>query len=445
MNQQTSQILGDNAPNKAAMKNIWRKCLLSWQIPSIGFGLTFLLGLEFSYSNQDTRLQVQLVGLTVFTILVMIGSYYTVKAFRSCQRYRNKNYLKHAIAGLLFNLFLIFFIVTSVSKIYILNHLLNSIKHSLEEFKPQSNASKLPIWIDTDPACGQSATSDVDDCWALMLALRSPELNIRGISTTFGNTKGETALQVARQVIRQLGGASRSNQTPLIYQGSHSSGSPEWKSTQASEAIAAILRQEKLMIIAQGPLTNIATVIINHPDVVRNVERIVMVAGKRPGNLFHPGEQWWFHFRDFNIRKDTPAAKIVLDSGIPLILTPFELATKVTIMRSDLDKLGSGDEAAHWLRQASQSWMSFWEDHLHKQGFYPFDALAVGYVTMPELFKCEILPARIGFSIFLEPFGLGHDLEVAQAINGQQVYYCSDVDRRFKDRLIDRLIAQSVN
>ena len=79
MNQQTSQILGDNAPNKAAMKNIWRKCLLSWQIPSIGFGLTFLLGLGFSYSNQDTRLQVQLVGLTVFTILVMIGSYYTVK------------------------------------------------------------------------------------------------------------------------------------------------------------------------------------------------------------------------------------------------------------------------------------------------------------------------------------------------------------------------------
>ena len=417
------------------MNNIRRRCLLSWQIPLIGFWLTFLLGLGFSYSNQDIRPEVQSVGLVVFTVLVVIGSYYTVLAFRSCQRYRNKDYLKYAIAGLLANLFLIFFVVTSV-KIYSLSHPLNITKHSLEEFKPRSNASKLPIWIDTDPACGQSATNDVDDCWALMMALRSPELNLRGISTTFGNTKGETALQVARQVIGHLGGAAR---TP-IYEGSHDRGSPEWKSTQASEAIASILRQEKLTIIAQGPLTNIATVIINHPDVVRNVERIVMVAGKRPGNLFHPGEQWWFHFRDFNIRKDTPAAKIVLDSGIPLILTPFELATKVTITRSDLDKLGSGDEAAHWLRQASQSWMSFWEDRLHKQGFYPFDALAVGYVTMPDLFGCEILPARIGFSIFLEPFGLGHDLEVAQDIKGSQVYYCSDVDQRFKDRLIERLI-----
>ncbi len=215
------------------MNNIRRKCLLSWQIPSIGFGLTFLLGLGLSYSNQDIRSEVQSVGLLVFTVLVVIGSYYTAQAFRSCQRYRNKNYLKYAIAGLSANLFLIFFVVTSVNKIYTLNYLLNITKYSLEEFKPRSNASKLPIWIDTDPACGQSATSDVDDCWALMLALRwqslssgeSPKLNIRGISTTFGNTKGETTLQVARQVIGHLGGAAR---TP-IYEGSHSSGSPEWK------------------------------------------------------------------------------------------------------------------------------------------------------------------------------------------------------------------------
>jgi inosine-uridine nucleoside N-ribohydrolase len=426
------------------MNNIRRECLLSWQIPSIGFGLTFLLGLGFSYSNQDIRSEVQSVGLIVFTVLVAIGSYYTVRAFRSWQRYKNKHYLKHAIAGLLANLSLIFFITTNISAIDAMNHPTNTTKHSVAEFKPSSNGSKLPVWIDTDPACGQGATNDVDDCWALMMALRSPELNIRGISTTFGNTKGETALQVARQAIAHLGGAAR---TP-IYEGSHDSaertlrerGSPAWKSTQASAAIASMLHREKLTIIAQGPLTNIATVIINYPDLVKNIDRIVIVAGKRPGNLFHPGQQWWFHFRDFNIRKDTPAAKIVLDSGIPLILTPFELATKVTIMRSDLDKLASGDEAAQWLWQVSQPWMSFWEDNLHKQGFHPFDALAVGYVTMPDLFDCEILPARIGFSLFLEPFGLGHDLEVAQAIDGSQVYYCSDVDRRFKDRLMERLI-----
>jgi hypothetical protein len=267
------------------MNNIRRKYRLSWQIPSIGFGLTFLLGLGFSYSNQDIRSEVQSVGLIVFTVLVAIGSYYTVKAFRSWQRSKNKHYLKHAIAGLLANLSLIFFITTNISAIDAMNHPTNTTKHSVEEFKPSSNGSKLPVWIDTDPACGQGATNDVDDCWALMMALRSPELYLRGISTTFGNTKGETALQVARQAIGHLGGAAR---TP-IYEGSHKRGSPEWKSTQASAAIASMLRREKLTIIAQGPLTNIATVIINHPDLVKNIDRIVIVAGKRPGDLFHPG------------------------------------------------------------------------------------------------------------------------------------------------------------
>ena len=229
----------------------------------------FVLGLGFSYSNQDIRSEVQSVGLVVFTVLVAVGSYYTIRAFRSYQRYRNKNYLKHAIAGLLSNLALIFFITININVIYAMDHPANTSKHSIEEFKPSSNAAKLSTWIDTDPACGQGATNDVDDCWALMMALRSPELNIRGISTTFGNTKGETALQVARQAITygrhangHMGGAA---QIP-IYEGSHAQGSPQWKSTQASAAIASLLHQESLTIIAQGPLTNIATVIINHPD-----------------------------------------------------------------------------------------------------------------------------------------------------------------------------------
>ncbi|WP_143289477.1 hypothetical protein [Brunnivagina elsteri] len=103
------------------MNNIRRKCLLSWQIPLIGFGLTFLLGLGLSYSNQDIRSEVQSVGLLVFTVLVAIASHYTIQAFRSWQRHKNKNYLKHAIAGLLSNLFLILFVVTSVNKIYTLS------------------------------------------------------------------------------------------------------------------------------------------------------------------------------------------------------------------------------------------------------------------------------------------------------------------------------------
>ena len=60
---------------------------------------------------------------------------------------------------------------------------------------------------------------------------------------------------------------------------------------------------------------------------------------------------------------------------------------------------------------------------------------------MPDLFDCEISPARIGFNVFLEPFGIGRDLELAQNIKDPQVYYCSDMNQRFKDRLIERLMS----
>ena len=51
-----------------------------------------------------------------------------------------------------------------------------------------------PVWIDTDPACGLNATDDVDDCWALLAAFKSPEIVVRGISTVFGNVDCDTAL-----------------------------------------------------------------------------------------------------------------------------------------------------------------------------------------------------------------------------------------------------------
>ncbi len=41
---------------------------------------------------------------------------------------------------------------------------------------------RLQVWVDTDPACGYSSTSDVDDCWAIYAVLNSATLRIVGIS-----------------------------------------------------------------------------------------------------------------------------------------------------------------------------------------------------------------------------------------------------------------------
>ena len=192
-----------------------------------------------------------------------------------------------------------------------------------------------------------------------------------------------------------------------------------WEPSRASEELAARLRPQKLTILALAPLTNIASVIAHHPDVVGSIERIIMVGGKPPGRLLHPGTQWWFHFRDLNISKDTRAAEVVLQSGVPLVLIPFEVAEKILITQADLDRLAAGDEATRWLSAASRPWASFWRNMLHRQGFHPFDALAAMYVTAPGAFRCEVRTARMGFSVFLEPLGMGRDLEIVDDNTGR--------------------------
>jgi purine nucleosidase len=424
-------------------KSLNTRCINSWRIPLIGFFATYLWGAGNSLNNTDNRIDVQVVGLIVFTALGLCGLYYTIRGGLDYRRTPRKRLLFHLLGGCFINTILISILVFGAHALYGLNHYPASLKQpSLADFQPQrSPNTQLPIWIDTDPACGQGLRDDVDDCWALTAALKSPELNILGVSTVFGNTQGAIAFQVAKQLIQKFGtDDTPTRKPPTVYSGAMAAGTQDWKSTDASEAIAAALHQQKLTLVAIGPLTNIATVIQKHPEVIPQIERLIVIAGKRPGDLFHPGKQMWFHFRDFNVCKDTLATKIILDSGIPLVLAPFELATKLTITRTDLDRLQQGDEGARWLYRNSQGWIAFWERDLHRQGFYPFDVLAIGYLTMPEYFHCTVSPARIGFDFFTEPLGIGRDLEVAQYMSGPSVYYCSNVDRVFKTKLLKRIV-----
>jgi inosine-uridine nucleoside N-ribohydrolase len=164
------------------------------------------------------------------------------------------------------------------------------------------------------------------------------------------------------------------------------------------------------------------------------------VAGKRPGRLFHPGRHWWFHFGDFNVASDVAATRALLGSGAPITLVPFDLAIRVSVTETDLERLRGGGRLARWLVDVSGAWMSFWQSGLMEQrGFSPFDALAVGFAALPGLFECRDQRARLGFSVFLAPFGLGRDLEVADGSRGVPVRYCHTVDPRFKSVMFERL------
>ena len=133
------------------------------------------------------------------------------------------------------------------------------------------------VWIDTDPACGTGSANDADDCIALLYLLAHPGFDVVGISTSFGNTSVGEATSIARTMARLSGTAVR------VHEGAKQALS-DWhdNNTIASAAMAGALANEKLTILALGPLTNLAAVLSHNPSLANHVERIYAVMGRAP-------------------------------------------------------------------------------------------------------------------------------------------------------------------
>ncbi len=176
------------------------------------------------------------------------------------------------------------------------------------------------VWIDSDSACGHAKTDDVDDCWAILLAMRSTALEILGISTVFGNGSGEKSYLTATQLVERFG---KEGLAPMIFRGADKSidlSAP--KRNEASDAMARTLSNKPLTIIALGPLTNVATLILQYPEHLANIKQVIAIAGQRPepGLGFYPGTSRLFHLHDLNFRKDVAAFDVLLQSNIPVTL-----------------------------------------------------------------------------------------------------------------------------
>ena len=293
---------------------------------------------------------------------------------------------------------------------------------------------KMPVWIDTDPACGLSATDDVDDCWAILYAIKSNRLDIRGLSTIFGNVSLDEAHKTVTTFLKMI--SLEGMEVPNIYKGSKDKINDHIIDNEATQALYAELKKKKLTIISLGPLTNIAALIQTNPEITKNISKIVAIAGNKPDQRrFFIGNSKILHFHDLNFKKDPKAFDVVLKSGVPLTVLPFEIASKVTITPDDLKRMGNNGISANWLSENSKGWIDFWIKQFESDGFYPFDCLAIGYQIMSHEFKCEYIPSQIKWrrSRFFNrsEFQVSHDLNVET-----RVTYCYDVSKAFKRSLL---------
>jgi inosine-uridine nucleoside N-ribohydrolase len=204
-----------------------------------------------------------------------------------------------------------------------------------------------------------------DDAYALMLALHSPELEILGITTVAGNFSLE---QGTADVLRllEIGGRSEipvyaGANMPLMHEpstfakvtyGSWWSDEPAkepWggfakKKAESKGAVQFIIdavesQPGAITILAIGPLTNVAMALRHVPALAEKIKQLVIMGGAVPklsdgsGNMTPAAE--------FNFWVDPEAAKTVLRSGIPIVLSPLNVSRKSDFSRIWFDKLVS--------------------------------------------------------------------------------------------------------
>ena len=192
------------------------------------------------------------------------------------------------------------------------------------------------VW-DMDPG--------VDDALALILALKSPEVQVLGITTVAGNAPVEITSANARRVLECLdagiipvvmGAANPLNhplEDALSYHGPDGLGNcglPSPKLTlypaKAWDFLALLVLDApgEVTLVATGPLTNVAYAFELHPELPGLLAGLVLMGGAYSLTLYGKGNQT--PYAEFNVWQDPEAAHIVFNSGADIFAVGLDVS-----------------------------------------------------------------------------------------------------------------------
>lgn len=264
---------------------------------------------------------------------------------------------------------------------------------------------KIPVILDGDPGH--------DDAIAWMLAKAMPELEILAVCSVAGNQTIEKTTYNTRRICALLGigapiakGAVKPILADAVTAGNWHGESgldgpkmPEPDQELCSLSAPALMKEvidrstDPVVIIATGPLTNVAELLICHPEVKDKIAKIsIMGGGLQYGN--------WTPAAEFNILEDPEAADIVFRSGIFLQMCGLDVTEKAMINPEDITAIRSqGNQVSEIVAQ----WVEFFISH-------PMD---IGYAGAPVHDPCAVLSL-----VHPEMFEF-HDYEVEIELDGE--------------------------
>jgi inosine-uridine nucleoside N-ribohydrolase len=249
------------------------------------------------------------------------------------------------------------------------------------------------IIFDTDPG--------TDDAMALMLALHSPELDVRGVTVVPGNV---TAAQGLDNALRLVSLANRCDipiaagaQHPLFqklitaefWHGKNGLANIDLPASNckvdsgfAPDLIIQIVHSapHEITLVPVGPLTNIALAVLKDPSIVPLVKEVIVMGGSISGGNVNAAAE-------ANINNDPEAAQIVFQAGWPLTMVGLDVGDKTLLSRKQLDQLRSTHGPVNDFIYAVAKRLVDLSAKFGFAGTPMYDPLAVGVSIDPTLVK----------------------------------------------------------
>jgi inosine-uridine nucleoside N-ribohydrolase len=260
----------------------------------------------------------------------------------------------------------------------------------------QESSAHAPrrVIIDTDPG--------VDDAFALLLAMRSPELKIEAITPVAGNVPLDLTLPNALRMTEIAGRddipVAAGAKSPLMRRlvtatyahGENGLGGtvfPEPKRKPVADPASVFIEQvarkypHEVTLITLGPLTNLATALNSDPELASLIPGVVMMGGSLSGGNITPAAE-------FNLYVDPEAARIVFQAGIPITMVGLDVTRRTSLTEDHYKRLSA---AQNPVSQAAAKIARNAIDHTRSQGFLVgpnmHDSLAVAAFLDPSLLK----------------------------------------------------------
>jgi pyrimidine-specific ribonucleoside hydrolase len=249
----------------------------------------------------------------------------------------------------------------------------------------------IPLVIDCDPG--------VDDAWCLALALASPEVDVRAVTTVAGNSPVDVTTRNAGAVLAACGrsdipvaaGATRG----LVHSYGHSLPLPHGENGLGGAAAAPstvppvaqhavyLLRDvlasaapRSVTVVAIAPLTNIALLASLHPELLGRIDRIVVMGGSASrGNITPVAE--------FNVWTDPESAQRVLcQPDLDILVVGLDVTRRATVTRRHVDAIRKQSPLGELLAEMVEGYQDNTEG-----GWAIHDALTLAAVIDPAVVR----------------------------------------------------------